>query len=491
MKGPKLELKLNFDAKKVQAWAKDNILLVVLGSASVLALAGGYFGADTMLSGVMEEAQSKASRMSELKDLERTTVTLDVPGQAPFSQNAIVNQKLLEAYSERVSALRKDGIEVRALAVERNRGNHAPIMSLRFPQAAPGETPEARESRERQNARALEQINLDFFQAVRAAYDRLIAQHRMGSVPDEEDVQAFVLRRKEQFIASDLKKGPSEPLSSQEQEALSRELGNARLQAYNEAARDFAMYADRETLRVPVSPFKKDVPDVLLPILWRQQWEYWVLSDVLAAFARVNGPEATVQSAAVKRIDSIRFVGPVGGPSQPAPAGSEGAPAEADPGMGGDQGMEGSMGMAAGGVGAPIDPSAPVPPANYASSFTGRRTNPLYDVFATDITFVCETSRIPQVFDALAQQNFITVTMASVRPEDPFEAAEEGYIYGPAHVSLVRLRLESVWFREWTGPLMPEPLLKKLGTSGMVVGTAPPGGGMPSDDGSASYGQGG
>jgi hypothetical protein len=485
VKGPKLELKLNFDAQKAQAWVKDNLLLVVLGSASVAALAGGYFAADMMTAGVMEEAQSKAARMTELKDLERTQVTLEVPGQAPFSQNAIVNQKLLEEYQARIETLRKDSVQVREFAVERNRGGHQPIMSLRLQKGDP----------------ALEQIHLDFFDAVSASYGKLLSDARLGSVPDEAEVQAFLVRRKEQFIASDLKKGPTEQLNAQEAEALARELGNARLQAYNEAARDFAMYADADTLRVPTSPFKKDAPDVILQSLWRQQWEFWVLSDILAALAQVNGPDANVQTAAVKRIDEVRFVGPIGAggaaPSGAAPAGGDGAAPAMDGSMGdgsmGDgltgDGMGG--GMAMGMTGTPIDPAMPVALDNFAASFTGRRTNQLYDVFATDVTFVCETARIPQVFDALAKQNFITITMASIRPEDPFEAAEEGYIYGPQHVSIVRLRLESVWLREWTGPLMPDPVRKKLGTSGTLAGAAPAGGDMPADAGSMNYGQGG
>ena len=478
MKGPKLELKLNFDAKKVQDWAKDNLLLVVLGSASVAALAGGYFAADMMASSVMEEAQSKAARMSELKDLERTAVTLEVPGQAPFSQNAIVNQKLLEEYQARIETLRKDSVQVREFAVERNKAGHQPIMSLRLQKGDP----------------ALEQIHLDFFDAASASYGKLLGDARLGSVPDEADVQAFLVRRKEQFIASDLKKGPTEQLNAQEAEALARELGNARLQAYNEAARDFAMYADAETLRVPAAPFPKDLPDVTLPRLWRQQWEFWVLSDILAAFTKVNGPDANVQTAIVKRIDDLRFIGPVGAGGA-GPAGADGAAPSADGSMGdgsmGDGSMgDGSMGGGMGMTGSPIDPAMPVSLSNFSASFTGRRTNQLYDVFATDISFVCETARIPQVFDALAQQNFITITMASIRPEDPFEAAEEGYIYGPQHVSLVRLRLESVWLREWTGPLMPDPVRKKLGTSGTLAGAAPMGGDMPAD-GTMNYGQGG
>lgn len=463
MKGPKVELKLNFDSKKVQEWAKANLLLVILGTASLAALAGGYFASDMISSGVMEDAQARAARMSDLKDIERTAVTLDIPGQPQFSANAIVNQKLLEAYAERVESLRKDGVSVREYAVQRNKGRHEPVMSLRLQKGDP----------------KLEQIHLDFFDAVSGAYGRLMASVRIGSVPDEATVQGFVARRKDQFIASDLKKKPDEALTAQESEVLARELGNARLAAYNEAARDFAIYAEPESLKVPSAPFKKDAPDALLPVLWRQQWEYWVLSDILAAFSQVNGPDANVQTAAVKRIDSVAFVGPL----RAGAGAATGDGAAAPPADGGDGSMGGDgMGMAMG-AGAPIDPAVPVAAANFDANFTGRRSNQLYDVFMTDVTFVCETAKLPAVFDALAQQNFITVIMASVRPEDPFEAAEDGYIYGPQPVSLVKLRLESVWLREWMGPLMPDPVRKALGTSGMLAGAPPVGSAAGTDAG--------
>ena len=82
---------------------------------------------------------------------------------------------------------------------------------------------------------------------------------------------------------------------------------------------------------------------------------------------------------------------------------------------------------------------------------------------------VAETDAIPVVMDALARRNFITVIDARIRPLDSFAAAEEGYIYGAKPVSLVSLKLESLWLREWTGPFMPDDLRARLGTTGLLA----------------------
>jgi hypothetical protein len=81
---------------------------------------------------------------------------------------------------------------------------------------------------------------------------------------------------------------------------------------------------------------------------------------------------------------------------------------------------------------------------------------------------VVETARMPELFDALARRNFMTVLDVKVRPADPFLAASEGFIYGKNPVSEVDLVIESVWLREWTAPLMPAEVRTALG-----VGSAP------------------
>jgi hypothetical protein len=78
-------------------------------------------------------------------------------------------------------------------------------------------------------------------------------------------------------------------------------------------------------------------------------------------------------------------------------------------------------------------------------------------------TLVVSTSGLPALMDAISAQNFMTVLDVRVRPANAFEAASEGFIYGVEPVSVVQLRIETVWFREWTADAMPPDLRTSLG----------------------------
>jgi hypothetical protein len=40
---------------------------------------------------------------------------------------------------------------------------------------------------------------------------------------------------------------------------------------------------------------------------------------------------------------------------------------------------------------------------------------------------------------------------------------ERGYYYGPEHVVRATITIESVWLRNWVGPLMPASVKRSLG----------------------------
>jgi hypothetical protein len=122
-----------------------------------------------------------------------------------------------------------------------------------------------------------------------------------------------------------------------------------------------------------------------------------------------------------------------------------------------------------------LPPGIPAPrvpadnPMNAAKVELGRRL--FYDVRLSEVVFVAETSKLPKIFDALASQNFMTVADVRISPADPFEAAREGYLYGPEPVSVVTATIESVWLREWTAQYMPAAVRTALG-----IQSAPPAG---------------
>ena len=109
---------------------------------------------------------------------------------------------------------------------------------------------------------------------------------------------------------------------------------------------------------------------------------------------------------------------------------------------------------------------------DFSYSYTGRKSNSLYDVRLVDVELVIETTQIPAVLDAISRQNFITIIGLSMTPADPYQAVAEGYFYGAEPVSNVTLQLETLWLRAWTTQFMPPALKETLGipSSEMAAG---------------------
>jgi hypothetical protein len=85
------------------------------------------------------------------------------------------------------------------------------------------------------------------------------------------------------------------------------------------------------------------------------------------------------------------------------------------------------------------------------------------DVRYVNLDIVVETAPIPEVIDAIAQQNFMTVIWLRLNPVDSYEAARDGYYYGPEPVSHLSLQVETVWLRSWTAEHMPAATRSALG----------------------------
>jgi hypothetical protein len=197
------------------------------------------------------------------------------------------------------------------------------------------------------------------------------------------------------------------------------------------------------------------------------QWQYWIKHDILMGLHEANKPYGSVVDAPVKRLVALTVLD---GPLPQAPGAAETGPARGgSPGGFGPAGGGGRRGgrqpaaPQAGRTGGGPDPSREVP-LDYSVSFTGRTDNALYDVRIVELVVVVETAKIPEVFDALAGQNFITIIApVQVASVDLYAAIRDGYFYGPAPVSELTLTLETIWLREWTAQFMPVELKQALG----------------------------
>lgn len=463
----KLDLKgLNFSPAKAKDIARKYGLVIASGVVLIAAPVGAYFVADGMNGTLASDAGARAGKLNDLKAIGAADVSLSLPGQDAFSQSGLViNRKLLDQYKARLDSVGKQSAATRALAVEHNRKNREPFVGMRLAKGDP----------------ALKELPLLVFDRLEGEYRNLLEAAGAGMPYPEASMVSELARRRSQIVDAEFGAKSDAELSAEDRSALSAKLADERLARCCEHARQLSFYADAAAIGAPDASRRTTK---LKPIdLFLMQWNFWVAEDILAALKSANG-ERDVLQGPVKRVLALSST--LQAPAAPA-AGAAGADGAADAAPPADDGSgaappEGEA-APAGPIGEPINPDAPLPAADFSKSFTGRSTNQLFDVINCDLRIVVETSAIPMVMDELAKRNFITVTDVRIRPVDSFVAAEEGYIYGAAPVSVVALRLETVWLREWTGQFMPDDLRERLNTTGALFGA-----GVPSDPSAPSDG---
>jgi hypothetical protein len=329
-----------------------------------------------------------------------------------------------------------------------------------------------------------QQVHLEMLDALQREYDGLLARCRATLPPSEDDVRTELRRTKARFLQMNqlgtsgeasaavgggqaaAGTGAGKPtLDPALAEQLRSELQSRRLGEYSKAASEGGLYCSLAALGFDSKPASQDA-DARLLELWRRQMKYWLAEDVVEACMAVNGARA-IPEAPVKRIVGISFVTLSSGDGTDQ-GGSLGQSAPPPEGQAPEGSVEGDPNSQDALTGPPIDPQAPVT-RNYEKSLSGWSTNQLFDVHTAVVRCVVETSKIPSLLNAMAKRNFVVVTDVRIAPVDPFAAIQEGYYYGAKEpVSLVTLTIDSAWLRQWTGAFMPDPVRKKLGTSGTV-----------------------
>src|SRR5262249_15028281 len=123
------------------------------------------------------------------------------------------------------------------------------------------------------------------------------------------------------------------------------------------------------------------------------------------------------------------------------------------------------------------DPNAGVPvmdPNNVTKNFspppigspTGRVSNGLYDVVQFDVEMIVEADRVPMILEELGRGRFLSVfQVVSITAIDSSLNHAAGYYYGNKPVVDLRLKCEDIFLRDWTIPLMPPSVQKRVGAA--------------------------
>ena len=462
----------NQRVKQALVWAKTNALVVTLAAVSIGGLVSAYLFSSDFAAENQKGAQAVAKHLDDLRALERANVSITIPGNAPVQVSGVVSKKLVEVVRSHMSTGEEKPQNVMALAVAANSHGRSSAMPLRIDQKSP----------------KFQQVHLEMLDALQREYDGLLARCRATLPPSEDDVRTELRRTKARFLQmnqsaksgdtsaaagdgravgqSAAGTGASKPtLDPALAEQLRRELQARRLGEYSKAAAEGGLYCSLAALGFDSKPASEGA-DARLLELWRRQMKYWLAEDVVEACMALNGARA-IPEAPVKRIVGISFVTLSSGDGTDQ-GGSLGQSAPPPEGQAPEGSVEGDPNAQDALTGPPIDPQTPVT-RNYEKSLSGWSTNQLFDVHTAVVRCVVETSKIPSLMNAMAKRNFVVVTDVRIAPVDPFAAVQEGYYYGAKEpVSLVTMTIDSAWLRQWTGAFMPDPVRKKLGTSGTV-----------------------
>ncbi len=432
---------MNFNS--VLTWVKQNVFVVVLGVVILGAAIGGPIMASKMSEGVEQRLSDRAKKFSELSALEKTQVTNPTSNEVVTT---VINQKLLERYRQVVEQQSRDAERIREMALAHNRKD----FSLLLPQGWDSSVAYLFPAPE--DPTVLEYWPRDFWAMLSAEYEMLIDRANAGLPPTPADIADDIQRADGQFRLTQLFKNREDELTVEEQAQLRDHLQQVRLGRYSEVAKAVSFYGSTEQLAIP-SLNEMELPSLAEMFVW--QWDQWIVRDILNALAAANDDSRNVLDAPVKRVVYLQVL------DNPLSVQEEQSSSSAGPaGFGVNRGPKPPD--ASGAPALSANPKAPVP-LDYNASFTGRQSNPLYDVRDVALGLIVDIDRLPEVMDSIAKQNFFTVIDMDIESADPFEDVREGFMYGSDPVMRVSMLIETVWLREWTTEYMPDDLKTALG----------------------------
>jgi len=438
---------------KILGWVKGNLLVVIFTVLTLLMLPGAFVASQQWNKKIQSTAKAEFDSLNrELDGASKVTYSLPAvfEGEQTISETRAPNAAVTSFFQTKREDRTRQVSAVVESAVERNRGEHGVLL----PELLPNQT----------DPRRRERLSDDFARMLlgegnqASVYKRLLDRINAGEPVDPDEVAAVVgdynQQETERMTSAGASATGSAPsLTAEQSTDLAERLVQRRLWVLNQRASDLSVFAKPEAILLPAGdpsvsqPPMAGVAKVPAEDLFRWQWDYWVVEDILGAVARANtdatGPTG-VPDSVVKRIDRIVIQKP-----------------KFEAAGGGGEDEEGDSGRSYGGSSSSATPGGGL----WSGSHTGRLgTSPEgMDVRMVRLELVVSTERLPRLFQALGEQNFMTVTSVKLQDYDAWEDLKKGYYYGPEHVSRAVIDVETVWLREWTKDAMPDELREKLG----------------------------
>ena len=434
--------------KKIIQWCKDNPITVA--SAAVVLLAGLSFVWPTMAwsSQFQSEVAGRTSDLSKITGLTSTQVTVPPPEAdgEPITESTTVNDKRIEALKGFYDNIEGEYEGVRQFVVSFNQfgskerpNEHKPMTEGLFPD--PGN-----------NYNAPFQAQKDYVRAIKELYAALDA----GDTMSDKEVDDLIAKERDRYERG-VFLGPNAQLTDAQIAEGNRVVAEKVQRIIKERALEHHIYAPAVDLQLQgrakeeeqrPGPFQVDGwvfqgGSLKLEPMWESQMQLWIQQDLVQALRIANDiddPNASVIDQPVKVLKEIRVVPGYIGVTNQATGRSSASP------MGGEESsgptvLDETAKDAALKEGLKPDPTY----------ITGRKSNALYDVRHAQMNVIVDYTRLPELLNAIAQVNFMTVIDMQMQDVNEYDMFREGYFFGDG-VDAVELWLtiETIWMRDWT-----------------------------------------
>jgi hypothetical protein len=452
--------------KKVLAWVKANLLIVVFSSIIVISLPVAYFGASMWGGGIRKaRAETAAKRLTDVQGAKfKYTLAPVMPDGVGVDESVPANDAMSKFIAAERAKSDKAAKQVVQTAIDFNHGKgemaaavgrkpHVPLVEGLFP--APAANAPLTELTNRFVERLVSSKNKP------SVYEEMLREILNAGEPVDPQVLSQQLDAEKATQVQRLRGAgdAGQKLGEAEQEELAKRLLDVRRRAHLNRAAQIAVYATVDALPIEGGPnvqgttIPKSIPDQPPAVSRAFQWQmdYWMIRDLFSAVRVANstsgGVLGNINSSVVKRIERISlgdaFASATGGsdPNNPEAAAAA-VPATT------------------------IEQLAGMVPTDLTLSVTGRKSslaNPVYDVRTAQLVMVVSTARMKELFNAFARTNFMTITDIDLDEVDVRADLDRGFYYGPEGVMRATITVETVWLRGWTHDLFPSGVKKRLG----------------------------
>ncbi len=463
--------------KNILEMAKGNPLVVVAIAVAALSIAALLLVVRPMGADLVAEMGKRTQHAGKIKTLmsSRLEVPAPKPDAPPRIITVVINKATNDALTKVYDDMRTQSKTVFSSAVQINQTNHDPLLENLFPETNDPAIPfQAKDEYLRQLRAMLGKPSVADKDA-----PRLNASDR---IPDEE-VDAEMLKVTHRFLAGFFPRKLESELTLEDKKRLADLRAAAIFDRMKEHAERISIYASTneklDDYPFHIGAWARAGTRPALRDIWEGQMSLWIQQDIVRAIALANKPSReqgsfhqrdSVLTAPVKRLVSIQIfddyvgingAGGMGRVSQRQPRTATGGPHR-----GGEMGAMDYFRTDTTRVileeMKTYNPDQRLPEM-FNISMTGRVSNPIYDVRHAQVELIVEYRQLPALFTAIGKVNLMTVLETHITEIDEYEDLALGYMYGGNDCVQVQMLIETIWLREWTGPLMPQVVKDELG----------------------------